>query len=290
MVKLLVHGGASNLTASQANDRKQQATEQTCRDISLAGVAAVDLAESAVAAQELQESLNAGVGSVVQMDGRIRMDAAICDSKGRYGAVIQLEDVATPVRVARRIMDIGYHSILSGDGARSFAREQGFEPASPYTEQALETYRSTRSQFSELTYAALSGNVDDINVKKLSTVGAVAIDDQGVLAAACSTGGTKFCYPGRVGDTPFFGAGLYCSEHVAVSCTGEGDKILRRLTAKRVEEAFLKGLSLQKAAEEAVRDLLDREKGYCGIIAVARTGETAAAHSTAFMAWALKEA
>lgn len=286
MAKLLIHGGASNLTAAGANDAKSDATERTCRGMRLSGASALDLVEAAVAAQELEETLNAGIGSVVQLDGRIRMDAGICTSTGKYGAVIQIEQVATPVKVARRVLDIGYHSILSGEGARLFALEQGFPSVSPYTPQALEAYTQSRTQFKELSYAAISGNIDDINVKKLSTVGAVAIDDNGDLAAACSTGGTKFCYPGRVGDTPIFGAGLYCSHQVAVACTGEGDKILRRLTAKRVDDLYQKHGSLKRAVDEAVEDLLQKEKGYCGIIAVAHTGETAFGYSTAFMAYA----
>lgn len=286
MAKLLIHGGAANLADAAVTDPKRAATERTCKSSRLPGMTAIDLVEAAVAAQEREEDLNAGIGSVVQMDGRIRMDAGICTSDGKYGAVIQIEQVATPVRVARRILDIGYHSILSGDGARLFALEQGFPAASVYTPQTLDVFMQSRAQFKELTYAALSGNVDAINVKKLSTVGAVAIDDKGRLAAACSTGGTRFCYPGRVGDTPIFGAGLYCSPHVAVSCTGEGDKMLRRLTARRVDEYFQKHGALKRAVDEAVADLLQKENGYCGIIAVAHTGETAFGHSTSFMAHA----
>lgn len=284
MAVILIHGGASNQEVSPENEAKQKATQATCDTLNLKNATALDMVELAVVRLELNESLNAGSGSVVQMDGHIRMDAAICDSQGRYGAVIQIEETTTPIRVARRILDIGYHSILSGDGARRFANEQGFPCSSAFTVKAFGEFQTMRLQYPELTYAAISANIDDINVKKLSTVGAVALDDRGVLAAACSTGGTKFCYPGRVGDTPIFGAGLYCSQHVAVACTGEGDKILRHLTARRVEDGFLQHGDLQRAANEAISDLLKNQNGYAGLIAVSQKGETALAHSTSFMA------
>lgn len=286
MAVVLVHGGASNLAGSPLNAAKQAVTEASCAALTLKGASALDLVEQAVALQELAPELNAGIGAVIQMDGRIRLDAAICDSQGRYGAVIQLEQVANPVKVARRIAQIGYHSILSGDGAKSFAVEQGFALTSLYTEKTFAEYAASRAQYPELSYAALSGNIDDINVKKLSTVGAVALDDDGCLAAACSTGGTKFCFPGRVGDTPILGAGLYASEKVAVAMTGEGDKVLRRLTSLKVDQLLSAGASLQEAVDQAVDDLLKVTNGYCGIIAVSAKGETAVGHSTAFMAHA----
>jgi beta-aspartyl-peptidase (threonine type) len=185
-------------------------------------------------------------------------------------------------------MDKGYHSILSGSGARLFALEEGFPAVSPYTDHALVQFSKERARFSELTYAALTRDMIELNKLKLGTVGAVALDDHGNLAAACSTGGLGYGFPGRVGDTPILGAGVFCSEHVAVACTGEGDKFLRRLVAKRVEEGFLKHGSLQRAAEEALKDVLDRENGYGGLIAVARTGETAHAHTTTEMLFAEK--
>lgn len=288
MVKVLIHGGAWNAALPLSDDIWQTATDRSCVALSLKGRSALDIVEEAVALQELEECLDAGIGSVVQLDGRIRMDAGICDSSGHYGAVVQIEQVATPIKVARRILDIGYHSMLSGEGARLFALEQGFPSVSPYIAETMQEFHETRRQFPNLTYKAITANIEDINKKRLSTVGAVAIDDQGRLAAACSTGGLSFGYPGRVGDTAILGAGVYCSPHVAVACTGEGDKMLRRLTAKRVEEGFLKHGSLRKAADDAVQDLLDSENGYCGLIAVASTGEAVSARSTTIMAFAEK--
>lgn len=282
-MKLLLHGGAANVAGDALRASKQDVMALCMRGVS-SGLSAPDMVEQAVCAMELQPALNAGYGSVVQMDGRIRMDAGICTSRGRYGAVLQIEHVRTPIRVARRLMDAGYHSILSGEGAVAFARECGFVPQSPFTQERLAEYHAVREDIPDLSYEALAGDIEAINVKKLSTVGAVALDDDGILAAACSTGGTKYCYPGRVGDTPIYGAGVYCSEHVAVACTGEGDKVLRRLTAKKVEEFYRAHGDLQKAADDAIADLLQKENGYGGLICVSAKGESAFAHSTAFMA------
>ncbi len=283
---LLTHGGGSN-QPDELSARKTKSA-QICIDTVDTSLSAIDMVEQAVRALELDPIFNAGYGSVVQMDGIIRMDAGICTSKGQYGAVMQIQNVHNPIQVARAVMDRGYHSILSGDGATSFAREIGIPSLSPYTEERLlEINNICTNDIRALTYDALANDIESTNVKKLSTVGAVAIDDNGMLAAACSTGGTKYCYPGRVGDTPIYGAGVYCSEYVAVACTGEGDKVLRRLTSKKVEEFYLQTNNLKAACDMAVQDLWDREKGYVGIIAVNNKGEYATGNNTYFMASAV---
>lgn len=291
-MKLVLHGGAANVPDEVLKKAKQDATERSADAVPYdSDISAIDMVEKAVIALELEKKLNAGLGSVIQMDGRIRMDAGISCVDGervRYGAVIQIENVLTPIAVARKLMDIGYHSIISGDGATAFAREQGFPCESPFTEERLIEYHSVREDIKELNYQNIAEDIDSINVKKLSTVGAVAIDNQGSLAAACSTGGTKYCYPGRVGDTPIFGAGVYCSKHVAVACTGEGDKVLRRLTAKKVEDFYLSCGDLQSATDQAIKDLKETENGYGGIIAVSNDGKYATSHSTHFMASAVR--
>lgn len=285
---LLTHGGGAN-QPDELNTRKTKSA-QVCIDNVDTTMSALDMVEQAVRELELEPIFNAGYGSVVQMDGVIRMDAGICTSKGQYGAVMQIQNVHNPIQVARAVMDRGYHSILSGDGATAFAREIGIPSLSPYTaDRLLEINDIRTNDIRALTYDALANDIESTNVKKLSTVDAVAIDNNGILAAACSTGGTKYCYPGRVGDTPIYGAGVYCSEYVAVACTGEGDKVLRRLTSKKVEEFYLQTGNLKTACDMAVQDLWDKEKGYVGIIAISSKGDHATANNTYFMASALKQ-
>lgn len=290
-MRIILHGGAANIDDLELKEQKTLATQKALENVTKNPVSplntALDIAEAAVAALENEPALNAGTGSIIQLDGRIRMDAGICDSSGRYGAVIQIENVKNPVKISRKILDAGYHSILSGQGAIDFAREHGFASYSPYTQAKFEEYMQIRNnEIKSLKYSSLSADIDETNIRKLGTVGAVVIDDNGNMAAACSTGGTKYCYPGRVGDTSLFGAGLYCSEHIAVACTGEGDKILRRLTAKKVEEIYLANGDIQKATDEAINDLKDKEGGYGGLVAIAADGKHAKAFSTLDMAYA----
>jgi len=284
---VLIHGGAANLEATTPELVEKQAAVMRVKDgLGNRSASVLDLVELAVKNLELAPELNAGFGSVVQMDGVIRMDAGICDSDQHYAAVLQIEQTKNPILVARKLMGLGYHSILSGSGARQFADEMGFARESAVTAKRMDEYLEMRNEFHALNYQDLAQRMDVINKKKLGTVGAVAIDEKGNLAAACSTGGTKYCFPGRVGDTGVFGAGVYCSKHVAVTLTGEGDKILRRMTAKLVETLYLQSGDLQQAVDAAAKDLLSIEDGYCGIIAVSAKRESAHAHSTKFMAFA----
>ncbi|MGB9154133.1 MAG: isoaspartyl peptidase/L-asparaginase [Alphaproteobacteria bacterium] len=284
---VLIHGGAANFDANAPElATKQAAVMRAKHALDDKNLPALDLVELAVKNLELAPELNAGFGSVIQMDGAIRMDAGICDSDQHYAAVLQIEQTKNPILVARKLMGFGYHSILSGSGARQFADEMGFPRESAFTAERMNEYQEMREEFCALSYHDLAQRMDIINKKKLGTVGAVAIDESGNLAAACSTGGTKYCFPGRVGDTGVFGAGVYCSKHIAVALTGEGDKILRRMTAKLVETLYLQSGDLQQAVDAAAKDLLTAEDGYCGIIAVSSKRQSAHVHSTKFMAFA----
>jgi len=283
----MLHGGATNSIDTAVNDSKTAAIQKVVgRLAEKKMMSALDIVETAVSYLEDEEELNAGWGSVVQMDGRIRMDAGICDSHGQYGAVIQIEHVKNPIQVARKILDYGYHTILSGDGAQQFAREQGIPAYSVFSEKKVKEYLAIRQDMHSFDYETLLQKKKNVIADKLSTVGAVAIDNQGNLAAACSTGGTNYIYPGRVGDTPIFGAGLYCSKYVAVACTGEGDKFLRSLVAKAVEEFYLQDKNISNAVDSALQKVLKDHNGYGGLIAMTENGDSYYGHTTKFMAQA----
>lgn len=287
MTILLMHGGASNLL-SEAFNKKQKAVDDAIAAVSDLAGNALDIVERAVSMMELNPDLNAGYGSVLQLDGQIRMDAGICTDEGKYAGILQIQDTRTPIKVARALMEIGYHSLLSGEGARKFADEKGFPKESAVTPEQMNAYQEAIAQFPSITYDAVAQEQEILNRKKLSTVGAVAIDDLGRMAAACSTGGTMFCYPGRIGDTAIFGSGVYCSQHVAVALTGEGDKVLRRMTARIVEDVYLRTNDLALAVKEAVQDLENDENGQCGIIAVSKDRQFSHSHNTKHMAFALR--
>ena len=286
--RLLVHGGAVNDADGSHIQAKQDATEGSCQAIDLQR-GALDLVEAAASNLENAPALNAGYGSVLQLDGRIRTDAAICGSDGDYAAIVNVEHIRNPVQLSRRLMAYGYHSILAGEGAQHFAKEEGFSVEPLFTDKALDDYLRARESYPVLSYDSLAAGKQGNNHQKLSTIGAVAVDVYGRLAAACSTGGTKYCYPGRVGDTPVFGAGLYCTDRIAIACTGEGDKILRRLSARRAAEYFENYGDIQAALDHAVNDLGKVESGYIGMIAVQNDGTSAISHNTNFMAYAMTD-
>lgn len=280
-MQIIVHAGAWNTTDVSAQNLELEAAR--------AAIAAaqkhdqlMDAVLAAVNSLELHPALDAGYGSIIQMDGRARMDAGLMDSKGHYGAVLQIEEIKTPISVAKRLIDHGYHSILSGESATRFAVEEGFKRESVFTEKRLKAFLSQREEVPELNYAALAKNAEAFNAKKLSTVGAVGRDQSGYLIAANSTGGLGYGYPGRVGDTALIGAGLYCSEHVAVVATGNGEAILRTQLTRSVEEFYLQYKDLQRAAEAAIERFGTYGEG--GVIAISQDGQTAVAYNTLFLA------
>lgn len=281
---ILAHAGAWNMTDEHAQKIERDAVQAAVEGVKTS--AQVFLAvEQAVISLENHPSLDAGLGSIIQMDGRIRMDAGIADSQGRYGAVLQIEQIQNPITVARKLLELDYHHILSGEGALQFALEQGFERRSAFTEKRFKSFLELRKEVPVLRYEELLKNKEERAKKKLSTVGAVAVDENGNLAVASSTGGLSYGYPGRVSDSALFGLGMYCSKEVAVACTGHGEVIMRVMLAKRVEQYYLQEKNLQKAAEAAIKDL-GEAGGQGGIIACSRDGTTAVAYNTSFLATA----
>ncbi len=202
----------------------------------------------------------AGRGSAPNTAGHVELDASIMDGASREaGAVAALRDFVSPVHVARGVMEKTPHVMLAGSGAVEFAREHGYEevadPASYYT-LPIGVFRQETVDMSH------------------GTVGAVALDRSGGLAAATSTGGTFGKLHGRIGDTPLIGAGSWADDSIAVSCTGTGEHIIRAGGAAAIAFRYRSGLPLN----DAIRELLDEVKrlgGDGGIIAVTRDGEIA---------------
>src|SRR5690349_6510138 len=205
---LALHGGAGewaepSIPLALASLRS---TAQSIRAMLELGASALDAVCHAVALLEDDAVFNAGTGSVLNRDGDVEMDASIMNGSDlRFGAVAAIARVRNPVRVARCVMEQSPHAILAGAGALRFAREHGFEDYDPVTEPARAEHRKRMTRGSH------------------GTVGAVALDAAGRLAAATSTGGTILKLPGRVGDTPLPGAGTYAGGMAAVSSTGKGE-------------------------------------------------------------------
>jgi beta-aspartyl-peptidase (threonine type) len=237
---------------------------------------ALDAVEAAVRTLEEDPCFNAGRGSVLTASGRIELDAAIMDGRTRAaGAVSGLRTTRAPVSLARRLLDQGPHVFLSGHGADDFARDHGFEQVDNSWFVIPERHR----QLEELL--AADGFDDEV---KYGTVGAVAVDVDGHVAVATSTGGLTAKRWGRVGDSPLIGAGTYADDRsAAVSATGSGEFFIRAVAAHQLAERVrLGGQSLQQALDAVLADV-EALGGKGGLIAVARDGEAAWGFTTPAM-------
>jgi beta-aspartyl-peptidase (threonine type) len=259
---VLVHGGVSG------GRRRGPPSLSHALPAALDSGRALDAVEAAVRALEDDPALNAGFGSVLNLDGDLELDAGIVDgSTGRCGAVANVR-VAHPVSLARRVLEETPHVLMTGPGAMAFA---GAMPVlAETTPEQRARWRRARAR-GELG-AGHYGRADEVD-----TVGAVALDYNGDLAAGSSTGGVFGKMPGRVGDSPILGAGFFASERVAVVGTGVGELFLETLACRRVGALVEDGLDPQ-AACEAVIDLLGRRSALAGgVLALDRAGRAGAA-------------
>lgn len=277
---LAVHGGAGTIRRAEMTAEREAAyrdgLEQALRrgwDVLEAGGASLDAVEAAVCALEDHPLFNAGRGAVFTHDGRHEMDASIMSGEDlRAGAVAAVGGIKNPVVLARRVMEETSHVLLCGTGAEEFAREAGCEFAPP-------EYFFSEWRYEQLLAAQREHEVrlDHSPAQKIGTVGAVARDAHGHLAAATSTGGMTNKRFGRVGDTPVIGAGTYADDRTcAVSCTGHGEYFLRAVAAYDVACLMkYRGLSLVDACAEVVGVTLREMGGDGGLIAVDNSGNVA---------------
>lgn len=238
--------------------------------------AALDAVEAAVRVLEEDPCFNAGRGSVLTADGHIELDAAIMDGRTRAaGAVAGLRTTRAPIALARLLLDRGPHVFLSGKGADQFARDAGLEQV----ENGWFEVSERRRQLQELL--ASDGFDDEV---KYGTVGAVAVDVDGHVAVATSTGGLTAKRWGRVGDSPLIGAGTYADDRsAAVSATGSGEYFIRAVAAHQLAERVrLGGQSLQEALDAVLADV-ESLGGKGGLIAVGPHGDAAWGFTTPAM-------
>lgn len=268
---LLVHGGAGYRPPRKASLDIIAESLAAGYTVLLNGGAALDAVVAAVTVLENSGRFNAGLGGVLQLDGVQRLDASLMEGKGlRAGAVAGLEGIRNPIQAARRVMDTS-HVLLTNIGGSRIAK--GLPPLPEPSKESRE--RLKRLIRKDREAAALYG-------KYFSTVGAVALDSRGDVAAGTSTGGTYAMLPGRVGDSPVLGAGTYAENASgAVSCTGAGEYILRRSLAKETC-MLMQGRTPAAAANKALKELL-RINGQAGLIALDRQGRFTIMHTTDYM-------
>lgn len=271
------------------------------------GSSSVDAVEAAVAVLEDDETFDAGRGSFLTQDGRVQLDALLMDGLTlRAGGVACVERLRNPIHAARLVLDKSPHVYIVGAGAEEFAAEHGM-PLIDNSELVLERERlrladaqhQERSGLPDLTFAgetakAPSGNASGgpaYDAKSHDTVGAVALDAHGNLAAATSTGGTLNKAPGRVGDSSLIGCGCYADNlSAAVSLTGWGEPIMKLVLGKWAVDRVQQGTPPAQAAEEAIAYLFRRLGGHGGIILLGPQGRVGIAHNTPRMAWGLRTA
>ncbi len=281
--RLVVHGGAGSMSPGRLDPKQERCARDGLEAALAAGSAilekresALDAVEAAVRVLEEDPCFNAGRGSVLTATGCTELDAAIMDGRDRRaGAVSGLRTTRAPISLARRLLEEGPHVFLSGHGADDFARDHGFEQV----ENSWFEIPERRVQLDELMGA---GGFDD--EVKYGTVGAVAVDLDGHVAVATSTGGLTAKRWGRVGDSPLIGAGTYADDRAAaVSATGSGEFFIRAVAAHQLAERVrIGGQGLQEALDSVLADIASLG-GKGGLIAVAPDGEAAWGFTTPAM-------
>jgi len=284
---LLVHGGAWAIPDDMAEahlNGVHQAIASGWKVLERGG-SSLDAVEAAIVTMEDDEIFDAGRGSFLTSDGRVQLDALMMDGATlRAGGVGCVERVRNPIRAARLVLDQSPHVYLVAEGAERFAEQHGVQLCSNeelVIEREVERLRETQEQMA-------NGRPPEFFAEH-DTVGAVALDNRGNLAAATSTGGTLNKTPGRVGDSSLIGCGCYAdNESAAVSTTGWGEPIMKLVLAKWAADRVLERIAPRDAARMAIERLETRLAGHGGIILLDAQGRYGVAHNTPRMAWALK--
>ena len=280
---LIVHGGAWNIPDQAVEDCRQgcQRALETGWEILERGGTALDAVEAAIVVLEDDPTFDAGIGSHLNRDGRVQLDAIVMDGTTlKAGAVAAVERVHNPIRLARKVLESSEHMMLVGSGAELFAAERGLSLCSP-EELVLERERlawqrcRNNEHLAEFHFGHRHG-----------TVGAVAADTQGNIVGGTSTGGTCCKLPGRVGDSPLIGCGCYADAEVGgVSCTGWGEGIMKIVMGKTAVDFLRTGRTPQEAAEACVSLLAERAKGKGGLVLLDRNGRPGVAFNTSRMVY-----
>lgn len=269
---LILHGGAGT-PAPDLHDARRQGLRRAFAaawTILLQNGSALDAVVHATVVLEDDPVFNAGVGSCLNQEGNVEVDASLMDgATSRAGAVGAVRNVRNPILLARAVMEAGRHVFLAGDGAERFARVQGLPMATfeeMITERQLRRWQATQT------------------AGEPGTVGAVALDRAGHLAAATSTGGVFNKQPGRVGDSAVIGAGTYADDTLgAGSATGDGEAIIRTTLTRTAVELLRNGRDPTQAAQIAVELLRKRTGGEAGVILIDPLGRVGYAHNALAM-------
>lgn len=285
-IAIAIHGGAGTMSRADLSAEKEAAIRETLSRALLAGHArlekgdsAVDAVESAIIVLEDSPLFNAGHGAVFNSQGGHELDAAIMDGQSRNaGAITGVRHVKNPILLARQVMTNSPHVMLAGKGAEEFAISRGFDLvdeeyfSTEYRRQQLERARAKQTSLNELPPPEF----------RFGTVGAVALDQDGNIAAGTSTGGMTNKRFGRIGDVPVIGAGTYAdNDTCAVSATGHGEYFIRSVVAHDIASQIrYSGATLQSAVENVVLVKLVETGGGGGVISINAEGDISMEHNT----------
>lgn len=279
---VIVHGGAGDIPDAEAAAHRDgaAAAARVAFDILRQGGSVLDAVEAAIVLMEDDPVFDAGIGSFLNRDGEVEMDASFMDGRTiNAGAVAGIKRVKNPIRLARRVLE-SEHTFLIGTGAEKFAEEKGI----PLVENAeLRTANQIALWQELLKNPPLPKQAEYVPMR--GTVGCVAVDQDGNVAAGTSTGGMRFKWPGRVGDSPLIGCGVYADNlSGGASTTGWGEAITRVVLSKHVVDLLAGGRHPNQVAHDAIENLARRVGGTAGVIVADRLGRVGFAFNTPRMA------
>jgi beta-aspartyl-peptidase (threonine type) len=306
---IIVHGGAGAIPLERREAARAGCHEAVVAgwEVLRAGGSAMDAIQAAIVAMENNPSYNAGTGAVLTAEGRAELDSGIMDGQSlQAGAVAGVARIKNPILLARMVLE-SPHVLLIGAGAEQFALESGVALCDPRElitpaqyARWQQGYRAgddvnlgpsaamtTATATATARHPGLADETVHDDGHEHGTVGAVAVDAQGRVAAGASTGGIAAKHPGRVGDTPLVGAGFYAESPAGgASSTGHGEDFIRLLLAKRAVDYLAAGIGASAAAERAIQVLAERAGGHGGIILLDGDGQPGFARNTGSMAFA----
>jgi beta-aspartyl-peptidase (threonine type) len=288
-IMIVIHGGAGTILKSNMSPEMEKQYTEALTEALNAGYAvlknggtSLDAVEKSINYMEDSPLFNAGKGAVFTHEGTNEMDASVMDGKTlKAGAVAVVKHIKNPISLARMVMEKSPHVMLVGDGAEAFAKEHGMALVPTdyfYTERRWKELQKAKEE-------EMKGAQGDTTEKKHGTVGCVALDQWGNLAAGTSTGGITNKKFGRVGDSPIIGAGTYADNNTcAVSATGHGEDFIRMVVGHEIASLMaLKGMTVQQAADTVVMKMLPAIGGDGGVIALDRDGNFAMPFNTTGM-------
>ncbi|AKD03317.1 isoaspartyl peptidase/L-asparaginase [Pontibacter korlensis] len=298
-ITLVIHGGAGTITRQNMTPEKEKAYREKLNealqvgyDVLKKGGTSMDAVEATIHVMENSPLFNAGKGAVFTNEGKNELDAAVMDGKTLMaGSVASVTTIKNPITAARAVMEKSEHVMMIGSGAEQFAKVQGIELVDPsyfHTETRYEQLQKIKDkEKTQLDHDGGTSSNENIFTEgnKFGTVGCVALDAYGNLAAGTSTGGMTNKRYGRVGDAPIIGAGTYADNNTcAVSATGHGEYFIRSVVAHDIAALMeYKGYSVKKAADEVVMKKLVERGGEGGVIALDKNGNIAMPFNSAGM-------